>query len=221
MRPLFAITDTNGVASFRRACGKGTYSVTAQYTEQSTRLFARGRRHGRRRTRRPRITLRLGATGSIVGTFVKQDLVTPVFGAEVAIGNLGFAATDTNGFFRFDGVPIGTYQITRLDPVTGGNAQTTAALTFNGQVQTVRLVEGALGVVSGLVLDPYGNGFVPGVSVRISFSDGMTPRPDRNHRSKRRFHFPGSPMGPFNLNADLRGARRGQPDGFTARPTAR
>src|SRR5438105_3374294 len=96
--PLFAIADANGVASFP-GLWEGTYSATAQFTEQSTRLFARGGATvGPNQT--AAITLRLGATGSIKGSFVKQDLVTPVYGAQVAIGNLGFATTDTNGLFE-------------------------------------------------------------------------------------------------------------------------
>ena len=36
-----------------------------------------------------------------------SDGLTPIYGAEVAIGNLGYATTtDTNGFFEFDGVPL-------------------------------------------------------------------------------------------------------------------
>ncbi|HVV73445.1 MAG TPA: carboxypeptidase-like regulatory domain-containing protein, partial [Verrucomicrobiae bacterium] len=85
--PIFGTTDTNGVAVFD-GLWEGSYSVLAQFTEQATRLFARGGGAvGPNGT--VYLTLRLGATGSIVGTFLKQDLVTPVFGAEVAIGDLG------------------------------------------------------------------------------------------------------------------------------------
>jgi hypothetical protein len=200
--PLFAIADTNGVASFP-GLWEGTYSATAQYTEQSTRLFARGgATAGPNQT--ALITLRLGGTGSVRGTFVKQDLITPVYGAQVAIGNLGFSTTDTNGFFQFDGVPIGNYQILSSDPVTGGNALTSVALTFNGQTQTVQLVEATLGVVSGLVMDPYNNGFVAGASVSIGFSDGLTPSRTVTSGPSGGFSFPGSPMGAFNLNATYR-----------------
>jgi hypothetical protein len=197
--PLFSITDTNGVASFP-GLWEGTYSAAAQFTEQSTRLFARGGASaGPNQT--ALITLRLGATGSVKGTFVTQDLLTPVYGAQVAIGNLGFASTDTNGFFEFDGVPLGTYQIISSDPVTGGNAVTTTTITFNGQTQTVQLVEATLGVVSGLVMDPYQTGFVPGATVSISFGDGLTPSRTVTTGPNGGFNFPGSPMGTFSLSA--------------------
>ncbi|HLH54539.1 MAG TPA: carboxypeptidase regulatory-like domain-containing protein, partial [Verrucomicrobiae bacterium] len=197
--PLFGLTDTNGVVTFP-GLWEGTYSVSAQFTEQSTKLFARaGATAGPNQT--ALVTLRLGATGSVKGTFVAQDLVTPVYGAEVAIGNLGFATTDTNGFFEFDGVPVGSYQIVSSDPVSGGYAVTSATITYNGQTQTVQLVEVTLGTVSGWVLDPYNRGFVPGATVSISFSDGLTPTRTATTDPTGAFKFPGSPPGAFNLNA--------------------
>ncbi|MGO9201638.1 MAG: LamG-like jellyroll fold domain-containing protein [Limisphaerales bacterium] len=197
--PIYTTTDTNGVASFT-GLWVGTYSAVAQFTEESTRLFARGgAAPGPNQT--ASITLRLGATGSLVGTFVEQNGVTPVYGAEVTIGNLGFATTDTNGFFEFDGVPIGTYFISSSDPVTGGNATASATLSFNGQTQTVQLVEATLGNVSGLVLDSYNSGFVAGATVSISFSDGVTPARTATTGPNGGFNFPASPMGIFYLDA--------------------
>ena len=197
--PLFGLTDTNGVVSFP-GLWEGKYSVMGQFSVQSTRLFARGGTTvGPNQT--GLITLRLGATGTILGTFVQQDNVTPVLGAQVAIGNLGFATTDTNGFFQFDGVPVGTYTISSSDPVTGGSAQTSVTVSLNGQTQNVVLVESILGEVSGLVADPYNRGFVPGVSVTISFSDGLTPNRTVTTGPSGAFDFPGSPLGAFSLRA--------------------
>lgn len=198
--PVFGVTDTNGVYSFT-GLWEGMYAVMGQFTEASTKLSARGGvTVGANQT--GTITLHMGATGSIQGTFVKSDLVTPVYGAEVSVGGLGFAATDTNGYFRFDGVPLGTYTVTSSDPVTGGNAQTTAAVNFNGQTQTVQLVEEALGTVNGLVLAPSGSGFVPNASVNIVFSDGLTPGRTVTSGPNGAFSFPGSPLGAFTLSAN-------------------
>ena len=142
--PLYALADTNGVATFT-GLWEGNYSVLGQFVEASTRLFARdGGSVGPNQTLN--LTLHMGATGTVEGTFVAQDGVTPVYGAEVAIGNLGYAATDTNGFFEFDGVPIGSFTIASSDPVTGANARSSVTMTFNGQTQTVMLVEASLGV---------------------------------------------------------------------------
>ena len=106
-------------------------------------------------------------------------------GANVSIGSLGFAGTDTNGFFSFVGVPLGSYDITSFDPVTGDAARTSAALSYNGQVVTVQLVEALRGTVSGLVLSPYGSGNVAGASVSIKLQRRGDPGRYRDHGPRR------------------------------------
>ena len=196
---LTTTTDTNGIAIFSNLW-EGSYAVSAQYAEASTLVFARGGGSvGANQTLA--LTLRLGATGSIQGTFVSLDLVTPIIGAEVAVGNLGFASTDTTGYFRFDGVPLGSYTITSADPVTGAAASASANLTAAGQTQTVQLIEALRGQVSGFVLDSYGVGYAAGATVMIGFSDGVTPGRTVTTGPDGSFVLPGSPMGRFNLNA--------------------
>lgn len=198
--PLFGFADTNGLVRFA-GLWEGTYAATAQYTEASTRLVARGRATAGA-NEHARIHLRMGATGTIEGTFVRRDLTTPVIGAVVSIGNLGFASTGTNGFFRFDGVPIGTHNLSTSDPVTGANAFGTASINQNGQIQVVHLVEAELGTVSGFVLDSYGSGSVPGAKVTLqvvgpgSSTRTVTTGPGGG------FVFPGTPLGSFNLLAE-------------------
>ena len=196
---LTGTTDTKGNATFI-ALWEGSYSASAQFAEGETVLFTRGGGSVGPNASLT-LTLTLGATGSIQGTYVHLDLVTPVVGANVAIGNLGFAGTDTNGNFSFAGVPLGTYSITSSDPVTGAAAATTASITLNGQVQTVQLVEAQRGTVSGLVLDPYSAGYAPGAMVSISFSDGVTPSRTVTTGPNGAFSLPGSPMGIFNIQA--------------------
>ncbi len=197
--PLFAVTDTNGMAEFNNLWA-GTYSVMATFTVNSTRLLARGGASVVTNSFAA-ITLKMGATGTVQGTFVGADGITPVYGANVSIGNLGFASTETNGFFEFQGVPLGNYTITGADPVTGANAVTSATISYNGQVQTVELEEGALGVVNGLVVNSSGTGFAAGASVSLYFSDGLSPTRTVTSDPNGAFSFPGSPMGSFTLNA--------------------
>ncbi|MGA2656274.1 MAG: LamG-like jellyroll fold domain-containing protein [Verrucomicrobiota bacterium] len=195
---LSGTTGTNGTTTFP-SLWEGSYAAGAQFTEGETLIYARsGGIVAANATLT--LTLTLGATGTIRGTFVALDGVTPVEGANVSIGGLGFAGTDTNGFFSFVGVPLGTYSITSFDPVTGAAARTTASVTYNGQVRTVQLVEATRGTVSGLVLDPYSLGYAPGASVTISFSDGVTPPLTVTTGPGGAFSLPGSPMGVFNLN---------------------
>lgn len=200
--PIFGVTDTNGLATFD-GLWEGNYSAMGQFVVASTKLSARAGGTAPPNGLLP-LTLRLGSTGSIVGTFVEQNLVTPVVGAQVTVGNLGFASTDTNGAFRFDGMPLGTYTISSSDPVTGANAHTSVTINFNGQTQTVQLVEGTLGTVNGFVLNSYNTGYVASASVQISFSDGVTPSRTVTTGPNGAFSFPGSPMGAFTLNAQYK-----------------
>ena len=196
---LTTTADASGQASFS-GLWEGNYALSAEYSEGATRVFARaGGAVGPNETRA--FTMRLGATGSIEGTFVKRDRTTPIEGAQVAIGNLGFANSDSNGFFSFIGVPLGTYVITSADPVTGAGAATSAALSYPDQVQVVQLIEALRGEVSGFVLDSYGAGYVGGATVRINYSDG-SPQRTVTTAPNGQFAFPGSPMGNFTLSAN-------------------
>lgn len=200
--PLNGVADAQGRVVFE-GLWEGSYAVIAQFSEAATRVFARaGGSAGPGGTLE--LTLRLGATGAIQGNFVEQDGITPIEGAQVKIGNLGFANTDSNGFFRFDGVPLGTHAIASSDPVTGISARTTATLTFADQVQTVRLVEATLGEVNGLVQNSYGSGFAACAQVKIQFSDGVTPSRTVTTDPNGRYSFPGSPMGGFTVSATFR-----------------
>jgi len=202
---LFA--DANGRVQFQNLW-EGRYAVSAQYTEAATRVAARGAAVvGAGET--GSVTLRLGGTGTVTGTFVKLDLTTPVEAAQVTIGNLGFATTDVAGRFRFEGVPLGSYSLVTSDPVTGAFARGSATVTFAEQVVDVRIVEGARGEVNGYVLDSYGQSFAPGATVRINYQDGLTPSRTVTTGPDGRYSFPGSPVGAFSLSANDRSIREG------------
>ena len=126
----------------------------------------------------------------------------PVIAAVVSIGNLGFASTGTNGFFRFEGVPIGTHNLSSSDPVTGAHATAAASISQNGQTQVVQLVEAELGTVSGFVLDSYGSGAVPGAKVIMQFPDGRSATRTVTTGPNGGFVLPGTPLGSFNLSAE-------------------
>ena len=60
----------------------------------------------------PGIALAQG-TGTLAGQVFEADGVTTVIGANVRIGGTSLgAATDIDGNYRINGVPVGTYDIT-------------------------------------------------------------------------------------------------------------
>jgi hypothetical protein len=197
---ISVFADANGHATFD-GLWEGRYAVCAQYVEGSTRVSARGgvtvaaNETGA-------VTLRLGGTGIINGRFVKLDQVTPVEGAQVAVGNLGFASTDADGRFTFEGVPLGNYTLTTSDPVTGAFARGFAAITFADQILDVLLIEGARGEINGFVIDSYGQSYVAGATVQVRYSDGLTPSRTVTTGPDGRFSVPGSPAGHFSLSAN-------------------
>jgi hypothetical protein len=196
---LSLIADGAGRGLFE-GLWEGVYAVQAQFMEGSTRVFARGGTSvgpngiGE-------VVLRLGATGTIEGRFLKLDRVTPVEAAQVSIGNLGFASTDASGFFRFEGVPLGTYRLVTSDPVTGAFASGSVSLTFGGEVKNVVLIETPRGDVNGYVLDSYGQSYVAGAKVEIRYTDGLTESRTVTTGPDGRYSFPGSPVGGFTLTA--------------------
>ncbi len=199
--PLTGKANAQGQLTFT-TLWQGSYSTTARFTEGSTSLSGRaGGSVGPNQTLN--LTVTLGATGFVQGTFVASGVPTPINGAEVMIGNLGFSSTDTNGYFSFDGVPLGTYTVSSMDPVTGGNARAQVTISANGQTQNVQLVEAALGDIGGYVIDSYGTGHAAGASVVVSFNDGFTPSRTVTTGPDGSFDFPGSPLGSFNLNVNF------------------
>ncbi len=205
---LFA--DADGRVKFT-GLWEGRYAVRAEYTEGSTKVSARGGATvGPNET--GSVALRLGGTGTITGRFVKLDQTTPVEGAAVAVGSLGFASTDVDGRFRFEGVPLGSYQLITSDPVTGAFARGAASVSVADQIVDVLLIEGARGEINGYVIDSYGQVYVPGATVRVSYSDGLTPSRTVTTGPDGRFSFPGSPVGGFTLDAHDRSVAEGGRD---------
>jgi hypothetical protein len=147
------------------------------------------------------VTVRLGPTATIAGRFVKRDFVTPIPFAAIAVGNLGFTTTDSDGAFEITGLPLGSYRLVGQDAVTGSGAIFSVRLTFNGETNFVTLVEQARGEVRGLVIDHFGSGSVPGVAVTLEVLDDFTPKRTVTSGPDGAFSFPGTPAGNLRLTA--------------------
>jgi hypothetical protein len=147
------------------------------------------------------VTVTLAPTATLRGTFVKRDLVTPVPFAQVAIGDLGYAATDARGFFEIVGVPLGSYRLVSQDPVSGVAAALQVTLGVQGEVRTVQLVEQARGEIRGRVIGSFGSNTVAAASVTLQVHDGLTAARTVTTGPDGGFSFPGSAAGAFTVTA--------------------
>jgi hypothetical protein len=195
--------DGDGAIEFENLF-EGVYSVAASFASGPTTLLGRS---GVVVTpgNTAQAVVGLGATATLRGRFVKRDLATPIPFAQVAIGNLGFATTDTNGIFEVAGLPLGTYRITSTDPVTGRGALMNVSLTISNEVREVVLVEQSLGEVRGTVINGYGTGFVPGARVTLRILDGLTADRAVTTGPDGRFSFFNVPAAVFTISAEETG----------------
>ncbi len=145
--------------------------------------------------------VRLGATATLRGTFVGLDRRTPIAFAQLRINGIGFASTDADGSFEMTGIPLGTHLLIGQDSVSGRLGTLNVVLTSAGEIRDVLLVERALGLVEGAVIDGFGNAAVPGASVTLATQDGFSPSRTVTTDPAGRFAFPGTPAGAFELSA--------------------
>ena len=205
-------SDTNGIISFANIFA-GSYAVSASVISGPTTISGRAAASvvaGQTNL----VTVTLGPTATLLGTFVQRDLTTPVGFAQVAVGDLGFTTTDAAGKFSLTGIPLGTYRLVSQDPVSGIGAVASTTLSFDGQTNTILLVEQSRGELRGAVINGYGTGFVPGANVTLHVSDNLTPPRTVSTGPDGIFSLPGTPAGPFTLDAEdpvtgLRGQKSG------------
>src|SRR5262249_43150974 len=101
----------------------------------------------------------LGPSGTIRGTGFKRDGITAVAsGGNVTLSGSTFVttATDTQGRFTFDFVPLGNFTIDANDS-SGNRGRTTGSLTTTSQVAISNVSFLGKGIVSGTVKDGTGN----------------------------------------------------------------
>lgn len=117
------------------------------------------------------ITVQLQGAGAVQGTVFAPDGTTPVPNISVQLnGQVGRQTTTApNGTFRFDVVPVNTYELRIVD--SAGNVRASALVTIatHGQVITKNLVLSGVGTVTGRVLNPDAT-VAPGVLVVLQTS---------------------------------------------------
>ncbi|MFZ4858365.1 MAG: Ig-like domain-containing protein [Desulfuromonadaceae bacterium] len=146
-------------------------------------------------------------TVTVKGTVYRQDGITPVRNAEVAIannsGDLAFAVTNANGEYSQDYIPPGDLRITIFEAATGRRGFATATAYMTTPVVTVNVSEMPIGLVKGTIyqggdLQPLARWIV---TLRQSYPSGRSLSLQGTTGLDGKFSFPGVAAGPFSITA--------------------
>ncbi len=163
------------------------------------------------------VTVTLRAFGTVTGTFLEADGVTPIASGQVSIRTSGAASaaatqTDAQGRFTFAIVPEGRFTVHGIDPRTRREGEATGRIEGQDDIEDIAVVTGALGRVEGRVLTADGLAPVPGAAVRVGSLPFINAAADGS------FAFDGIPEGPFSVLAvDLTSGFQGTAAGTLAR----
>ena len=150
-----ATADSNGKYSIAGVF-VGPYVVTAQDTIGRVGGQTNGSITSDGQTVTSNITL--GAAGTISGTVYQSDGVTVVAGAQVSVNPFGLTTTtDANGYYEFDILPVGTYQIAVTNPANGDQGAASGTIGSQDQIVTVNVTLNGVGQVAVTVIDGGGN----------------------------------------------------------------
>lgn len=152
------------------------------------------------------VTLILDGSGTITGTYVESDGLTPVGFAQVSIGRVAYATTDGLGQFSATGIPLGTHNVVARNAVTGRAASARVQLLEAGITARVSLREAPLGTVQGHVVDAYSSQAQQGAMVRIDIEDPLFFDVTVTTDPTGFFDLPNIPPGPFTVYATEAGA---------------
>ena len=155
----------------------------------------------------------IDAAGVVTGLFLNADRTTPIRNAQVRMTSSrgqSYDVTGTDGRFRFVGVPVGSFSLSGLDPMTLRRGEASGQIEVDGQTATVDLVVGPIGRMHGFVVDA-SNLPVSTASVTLK----ATGQPERfsTTNADGSFSFESVPGGSFTVSAStldgLGGVARG------------
>ncbi|MDD2853093.1 MAG: carboxypeptidase regulatory-like domain-containing protein [Desulfuromonadaceae bacterium] len=150
-------------------------------------------------------------TVTVKGTVFKQDGITPVRNAEVAIsngsGDLAFAVTNANGEYSQDYIPLGDLKISIFEAATGRRGFATATAYSTTPIVTVNVSEMPIGLVKGTIyqggdLQPLARWIV---TLRQNYPSGRGLTLQATTGLDGKFSFPGVAAGPFSITAHREG----------------
>jgi hypothetical protein len=148
------------------------------------------------------------AAGTIAGTVFGPDGFTPIPNAEVIVsgagGPLAFSVTGGDGHYSVGTVPVGAVSVEIFEARTGRRGAASGRVDADGQQVTIDVVEAAIGMVKGQVLqqatlDPL-KGWT--VTLRQQSPSGLSlPTLQTTTGVDGAYSFPGASRGTFDVAA--------------------
>ena len=143
------------------------------------------------------LVVTIAPAGTVTGTFVGPDGRTPIANANVVIASGAvntYTTTDALGRFDGESIPIGTVNVSAIDPLTGRAGRSSGTLGFQGDFIDLTLVQVPRGTVEGRVVEA--DGFTPVAGAHIIMNGfAATTRNDGSYR------FEGISAGPVAIVA--------------------
>ncbi len=196
---LDGITDGSGEVQFFNVT-EGKFGIMAE--EQGTGL--KGRASGTIvRDSEVTLVLTLQGAGTVTGTYLAADSITPVANANVVLNARGVQAygnTDAVGRFFIDAVPVGPFSVEASDPLTGQFGKAGGELFAQGGLVDITIIQSGRGSVEGFVTQADGATPVAGARVSLAGS-GAAAKLQSTTRIDGSFHFEGITVGDFFLTA--------------------
>jgi hypothetical protein len=216
-RQAVVFADAQGTTVFAGgdALTEGEFVVTATDARNG---FA-GRASGRVTTDGEHVTVRVflfNASGTVYGTVLRSDGLTPDPNVEVVISNgsgpLAFAVTDAAGTYRQEQIPLGDVTIDVFSAATARRGFGAGRIDLDRQEVPVNIVEAAIGLVKGVAMEggtlaPL-KGWTATLQQQSPFGRGL-PSLQGTTSVDGSFSFPGASQGTFSVavrKADVNGS---------------
>ncbi|MEG7522132.1 MAG: carboxypeptidase-like regulatory domain-containing protein [Chromatiales bacterium] len=196
---LDGVTNGAGEVQFFNVT-EGKFGVMAE--EQGTGL--KGRASGAiARDGETTLVLTLHGAGTVTGTYLAADGITPVANANVTLngGIQAYANTDADGRFFLDAIPVGRFTVEASDPLTGRLGRASGELFVQGDLVDITIIQFGRGSVEGFVTQADGVTPVAGAHVSLSGSGVAAVRLQSTTRTDGSFRFDGVTVGNFSLSA--------------------
>ena len=144
------------------------------------------------------------ALGTVQGRFLRTGGQAAIPNAQVVLRGAGrelYGATDAQGAWSFQGIPLGSFTVDAFDPLTARHGHGSGTLSLAQRDVTLDLVEQPVGAVTGFVRRSPGNTPVTGAEVTLKVFGVTNATYQTTSGVNGSYRFPAVPAGQFTLEA--------------------